>query len=451
MSGGAAGGGTDSALPPGFARIDDPDDPRIAPYRAIREKDLVGRMEGFIAEGAVVLKVLLTRARFQPQSFLIGENRVEALSRIFEECAFPDGKPVPTSPGLAFPSARPRAGRSGRPPGAGERKRTRREGNPSAACPDGKPAPTFPGHAPVFVASKPVLDEIAGFHLHRGLLAHGLRGPLPDWRDLLPAPGKRARIVVLMGLANHDNVGGVFRNAAAFGADAVLLDPVSCDPLYRKAIRVSVGGSLTVPFARFEDPAALVDGLRAASIEPLALALNGSETLAGLTPPERAAIVLGAEGPGLPKDVVARMTGVHSDGSRLRQPERGHHLRHRAASPLRLSGRAGRESRVRTGPRAPGGPAQPTAIRGYPAYGVAPRVARGDRITPPLPGPPTKTHRMSRAPRAGDLSALRPAAGPAAGTHGWGAVPAASFPGRNPGRKTASALCLALLSIHRKP
>jgi len=328
VSGGAAGGGTDSALPPGFARIDDPDDPRIAPYRAIREKDLVGRMEGFIAEGAVVLKVLLTRARFQPQSFLIGENRVEALSRIFEECACPDGKPVPTFPGhalhtakpdgepvppsrgFAFPSARPRAGLSGRPAGAGERKRTRREGIPSAACPDGKPVPTFPGHAPVFVASKPVLDEIAGFHLHRGLLAHGLRGPLPDWRDLMPAPGKRARIVVLMGLANHDNVGGVFRNAAAFGADAVLLDPVSCDPLYRKAIRVSVGGSLTVPFARFEDPAALVDGLRAASIEPLALALNGSETLAGLTPPERAAIFLGAEGPGLPEDVVARMTGV---------------------------------------------------------------------------------------------------------------------------------------------
>ena len=73
----------------------------------------------------------------------------------------------------------------------------------------------------------------------------------------------RALVVGLIGLANHDNVGGVFRNAAAFGADAVLLDAKACDPLYRKAVRVSVGASLVVPFARLETPSEIVELLAA--------------------------------------------------------------------------------------------------------------------------------------------------------------------------------------------
>ncbi len=101
-------------------------------------------------------------------------------------------------------------------------------------------------------------------------------------------------------------MGGLFRNAAAFGARAVLLAPDCCDPLYRKAIRVSVGAALSVPFARFspeEDPIAV---LRAARFEPLALTPSGLERLSALEPPPRAAILLGAEGPGLPPELLAR-------------------------------------------------------------------------------------------------------------------------------------------------
>ena len=167
-----------------------------------------------------------------------------------------------------------------------------------------------PPDFPVYTANRTVMDAVAGFPLHRGMLAHGHRGPLPDWRSLLPPARRPARIAVLVGLANDDNVGGIFRNAAAFGADAVLLDSTSCDPFYRKAIRVSVGGSLMVPFARFADPAELVEGLREAQIEPLALTPSGAMTLAATPPPARAAVFLGAEGPGLPDDVLARMTTV---------------------------------------------------------------------------------------------------------------------------------------------
>ena len=238
---------------PFFVSIDDPEDPRIAAYRDIRERDLVGREESFIAEGAVVLDVLLKRSPYRPRSMLVAENRMDAAQRLL-----------------------------------------------AGTTPD----------FPVYAASRSVMDAVAGFPLHRGMLAHGHRGPLPDWRDLLPAAGRPARIAVLIGLANHDNVGGIFRNAAAFGADAVLLDPTSCDPFYRKAIRVSVGGSLMVPFARFSDTSDLVDGLREAQIEPLALTPAGTQTLSAMPPPGRAAVFLGAEGPGLPADVLTRMTTV---------------------------------------------------------------------------------------------------------------------------------------------
>jgi tRNA G18 (ribose-2'-O)-methylase SpoU len=113
-------------------------------------------------------------------------------------------------------------------------------------------------------------------------------------------------VVVLFGVSNHDNVGGIFRNAAAFGADAVLLDGACCDPLYRKAIRVSVGAALALPFARLPpaaDPIALFErhGLTALALSPA-----GETPLARFAPPERAAILLGAEGPGLSAAILRR-------------------------------------------------------------------------------------------------------------------------------------------------
>jgi tRNA G18 (ribose-2'-O)-methylase SpoU len=122
-------------------------------------------------------------------------------------------------------------------------------------------------------------------------------------------PGN-ALVVGLIGLANHDNVGGIFRNAAAFGVGAVLLDQETCDPLYRKAVRVSVGGALVVPFTRVASAEAMVQGLQAASFDVIALSPSGNEILSRVKPFPRTALLLGAEGPGLPPELLARTRTV---------------------------------------------------------------------------------------------------------------------------------------------
>ena len=234
--------------------IDDPEDPRVAVYRQVRERDLVGRQGGFIAEGEVVLRVLLTGG---------GPHRAASLLL--------DGKRLDKLAPLIAP---------------------------------------LPEQVPVYVAGQAVLDAIAGFPIHRGILAHGLRAPEVGVAEMLAALGARALVLALHGIANHDNMGGLFRNAAAFGVDAVLLDATSCDPLYRKAIRVSVGAALKVPFARVapgEDALAL---LEAAGFDVLALSPGGGRPLTGLTRPPRAALLLGAEGPGLPQSLIDRAASV---------------------------------------------------------------------------------------------------------------------------------------------
>jgi tRNA G18 (ribose-2'-O)-methylase SpoU len=158
---------------------------------------------------------------------------------------------------------------------------------------------------PVYSADQSVMDGIVGFPLHRGILALGRRAPLPDAADLLSACPAPALVVVLCGIANHDNMGGLFRNAAAFGAHAVLLDAQCCDPLYRKAIRVSVGGSLTVPFARVDPAVDIPDLLAQNGFSAFALSPAGATPLAKVRRPERAALLFGAEGPGLPAALLA--------------------------------------------------------------------------------------------------------------------------------------------------
>src|SRR5439155_13913911 len=94
------------------------------------------------------------------------------------------------------------------------------------------------GHqVPVYGASQAVMDAVAGFHIHRGILAIGRKAPALSASELLAGLPDRTVVLVLFGISNHDNMGGLFRNAAAFGVGAVLLDPACCDPLYRKAIR----------------------------------------------------------------------------------------------------------------------------------------------------------------------------------------------------------------------
>ena len=163
---------------------------------------------------------------------------------------------------------------------------------------------------PVYVAAPAVMDRIAGFRVHRGVLALGRRGEDPETGPLLRGLPEPAIVLALAGLANHDNVGGAFRNAAAFGAAAVLLDRETCDPLYRKAIRVSVGAALTLPFARAASADAMVDALLDAGFEVVALSPAGREELSGIAWPERTAILVGREGPGLPEPLLARLRTV---------------------------------------------------------------------------------------------------------------------------------------------
>jgi tRNA G18 (ribose-2'-O)-methylase SpoU len=239
---------------PQIIAIDDPDDPRIAAYRDVRERDLVGREGLFIAEGEVVLNVLLgTQSRHRPLSLLIAEKRVQPLAALLAK---------------------------------------------------------VPADVPVHVAAQPVMDRIAGFPIHRGILAVGRRTPLPSAEALVAGLGRRALVVVLSAIANHDNMGGICRNAAAFGADGVILDGDCCDPFYRKAIRVSVGAALALPFARIASVDAALDLLAANGFTTIALSPAGETVLGDVARPDRVAAVFGAEGPGLPAAVLDRARTV---------------------------------------------------------------------------------------------------------------------------------------------
>jgi tRNA G18 (ribose-2'-O)-methylase SpoU len=167
----------------------------------------------------------------------------------------------------------------------------------------------LPAETRVYAASQGVMDAIVGFPIHRGILALGRR-PGRDPAALLARLPERTLVVGLSAIANHDNMGGIFRNAAAFGAAAVILDADCCDPLYRKAIRVSVGAALTVPFARLPRGADLAATLAGAGLDVVALSPRGEVELTELPPPSRAAALFGAEGPGLAEDVLSRVRTV---------------------------------------------------------------------------------------------------------------------------------------------
>lgn len=161
----------------------------------------------------------------------------------------------------------------------------------------------LPERVPVYIVERAVLESICGHDVHRGVLACGRRLPEPDPFEL--ARSVRT-LLVLEDLSNHDNVGGMFRSAAALGGlgeVGVLLSPKCCDPLYRKAIRVSMGLALRVPFATLADWPADLGRLRAQGWRVLALTpADDAVELGELEPPSsgaRDAVLVGAEGPGL--------------------------------------------------------------------------------------------------------------------------------------------------------
>ncbi|HBH90013.1 RNA methyltransferase [Ponticaulis sp.] len=234
-------------------RITSPEDPRIADYTSVRERDLTGRDGKFIVEGKVTLDVFLSRSRFKPDSIFLETGRLPVLSLLLEN---------------------------------------------------------LPDNIPVYTADQPVMDQIVGFPIHRGILACGRKddaAPLSDWLKALD----HSTLVVAIGLSNHDNAGALFRNSAALGGDAIILDDTSCDPLYRKSIRVSAGTALWLPFHHGATAGQIFNALDASGYTLWTLTPGVAATsLYEAERPEKLAIVLGPEGPGLPDDLIARGNAI---------------------------------------------------------------------------------------------------------------------------------------------
>jgi tRNA G18 (ribose-2'-O)-methylase SpoU len=158
---------------------------------------------------------------------------------------------------------------------------------------------------PVYVARSGVFDHIAGFPAHRGVLALGERRPDPD---LLECVRGVDLAVVVEGVNDHENLGAIFRNAAALNAGAVLLDPTCCDPLYRRSVRVSLGHVLRVPFSRLTDwPGGLLQ-LRELGFSVLALDPSAPTALESVVARPPLAVLVGAEDPGLSAPALAAAT-----------------------------------------------------------------------------------------------------------------------------------------------
>lgn len=253
-------------------QITDRGDPRIAPFIGVRERDLTGGTDGrFIVEGKVALHILLTQSRFEVERLFLCETRLEPLAEILQD---------------------------------------------------------VPGDVPTYTAPQSLMDEVVGFPIHRGVLACAHKGQPLSLNSLLPVhpgpdPGTPSAgpdgsqeapdqvrnnrvLLVLNQISNHDNVGAAFRNAAAFGADGVLLDAGSCDPLYRKSIRVSSGASLWLPYHHGGTGAEQIAALKAAGFTIWAMTPRAeAKPLHSLARPDKLAILLGAEGPGLPDALIA--------------------------------------------------------------------------------------------------------------------------------------------------
>ena len=245
--------------------IETADDPRIAEFRDIRERDLTGRQDRFIAEGTVVLRVL---AQAAPQGHFVAEKVLLLANRVT---------------GVADLLAQ------------------------------------LPPDVPVYVAEASVLNAITGFDMHRGVLALGRRAVKPDCTEVLRALPETALVVVCCGISNHDNIGAIFRNAAALGADAVLLDETCCDPLYRKALRVSVGSVLAVPYSRADGAETVLVALAGEGFSILALSPSGLTDIRAIEAGRRVALVLGTEGDGLPREILTRFQSVRVPQAQFRQ------------------------------------------------------------------------------------------------------------------------------------
>jgi tRNA G18 (ribose-2'-O)-methylase SpoU len=221
------------------------DDPRLAAYTRLTDAELLRDRGLFVAEGRLVVRRVLEDDRFTVESMLVNDAALRD---------------------LAAPMAR------------------------------------LDASVPVFLCPTDAFLALTGFNLHRGCLALVRRPAVTPLAALVAAA---TTMVALDAVANADNVGGILRNAAAFGADGVVLGPTCCDPLYRKAIRTSMGAALQIPFTRCEPnewPEALIRAREAGFTIVALTPRQPSETLetfAARPRRKKIALVVGAEGSGL--------------------------------------------------------------------------------------------------------------------------------------------------------
>jgi tRNA G18 (ribose-2'-O)-methylase SpoU len=236
-----------------LVRIAGPDDPRVARYRIVSEPELLHAHGLFVAEGRLIVQRLIESGRFRVRSLLVNDTAWRALE--------------------------PFCGRLG-------------------------------SGVDVYLGSPRDLENLTGYNVHRGCLALVER-PQPVLLDTILTSARS--VVVLEQVTNADNVGGVFRNAAAFGADAILLSPGTCDPLYRKAIRTSMAATLRVPFATLNHESgfwsAALAGLRERGFSLVAMTpREPAEDLEGFarrTTHSRLAMLFGTEGGGISREAEA--------------------------------------------------------------------------------------------------------------------------------------------------
>lgn len=222
--------------------LDDPGDPRLADYRDLRDVELRKHLEAehglFLAEGEKVVRRAV-EAGHDARSFLMAPRWLDGLADVLERS---DG--------------------------------------------------------PCFVLPEALIEEVTGFHVHRGALASLHRRPLPSVDEVLA--GARS-VLVLEDLVDHTNVGAIFRSGAALGFDAVLLAPRCADPLYRRSIKVGMGAVFALPWTRLHDWHTALPDLSSRGFTTVALTLSEDsvpieDAVAGV---DRLALVLGSEGHGL--------------------------------------------------------------------------------------------------------------------------------------------------------
>lgn len=237
--------------------ISDEADLRIEEFCRIRERDLIRGSGRFIAEGKVVLQHLLDaasrRTNFKIEKLLLLENRLAGLEDLISN---------------------------------------------------------VPADVPIYTAKRNVLDAIAGFPMHRGVLALGSYDATPDDFSWVEDEQKASLVLVASQIANHDNMGSIFRNASAFGVNRILLDDQCCNPLYRKAIRVSVGAALTVPFSNSLNLETILSRLQDHGYKLFGLTPTDGEPIRDVKFPLKTAIVIGAEGEGIDKSILSKIQNV---------------------------------------------------------------------------------------------------------------------------------------------